>query len=93
MEGWALVTPDWFGGFQQLGPSFSKEKPLIIIALLGNAFSFEFLLLGNSVCGQSLFNWPGLVIWILTVLGLHLLSSRSQRLHKKELLLSKKRTH
>ena len=85
-EGLVLVSPAWLGGFTQGGPALSlkSEMPSKFNELVSKVFSYE-ALFGESIYVSTLFYWPGLVIWILTVLGLHLLSIRSQRSHQKEL--------
>ena len=85
-EGLVLASPASLGGFQQWGPALSlkSEIPSKFFELVSKVFSYDSLF-GRSVYVRTLFYWPGLVIWFLAMLGLHLLSIRSQKSHQKEL--------
>ncbi len=79
-EGLVLVSPSWLGGFEQWGPALSlnSEMPSKFIELVTKVFSYESLF-GGSVYVNTLFYWPGLVIWIASLSILRLISGKPKK--------------
>lgn len=72
-EGWRLFAPYWLGGYSQWTSYFGTEAPTLFTttkALLSNAFSPLNVFIGESIYANTLFGYPGLIIWIISVFGL-----------------------